>query len=65
VAPNYLLGFGERLVKPFSLRTGGGPKHYPYSFEEARDRLAPEWAAVSDQIASLPNLACPSGRSVI
>jgi Subtilase family len=65
MAPNYLIGFGERLVRPISIRTGGGPKHYPYSFDEARERLSPEWAAVSKDLTSLPTLACPSDQAVI
>jgi hypothetical protein len=63
--PNYLIGFGQRLVKPISLKQGGGPKHYPYSFEEARTRLAPEWVRLSKRIRSLPDLACPGGTAVI
>lgn len=63
--PNYLIGFGERLVRPISLKTGGGPKRFPYTFEEARTRLLPEWQRAARRIASLPDLACPSDKTVI
>ena len=65
MAPNYLIGFGERLVRPVSIKTGGGPKNYPYTFEEARERLLPEWTAVSEHLSGLSRLACPSDQAVV
>ncbi len=63
--PNYLLGFGERLVRPITLKHGGGEKHYPYTFEEARARLTPQWKEVARDVSALPDAACPGGTSVV
>jgi hypothetical protein len=63
--PNYLIGFGERLSRPVSLRMGGGSPRYPWTFEEARKRLRPQWRKVERDIAALPRHACPAEQSVI
>ena len=57
--PHYLIGFGQRLARPITLKQGGGPKRYPYSFEQARRRLAPQWKETSKRVASLPPLPVP------
>src|SRR4051812_29400441 len=62
---NYLIGFGQRLARPITLKPGGGPKLYPYSFDEARRRQGPQWKETSRRISSLPPLACPNDTSVI
>lgn len=61
---NYLLGYGERLTTRVELSGGGGPKAPPYSFEEARDRLAPMVQRVASALAELPPKACPNGQAV-
>src|SRR5947209_13699435 len=62
--PNYLLGFGERLARTISIKKGGGEPRYPWTFDEARTRLAPQWKRVSRSVAALPSLACPGEQSV-
>ena len=50
--PNYLLGRGENLTTPINPRGGGGPKHDPYSFAEAKqlmEQRAGETSRVLDQ----------------
>jgi hypothetical protein len=64
-SPNYLIGFGQRLVHPITLRTGGGDKAYPLSFEEARKRLTPLWAETLAAVGTLPEAACPNDEAVI
>ncbi|KAA8976920.1 S8 family peptidase [Halospina sp. K52047b] len=39
MAKNILIGKGETLTTPISQKRGGGPKHAPYSYTEARERL--------------------------
>jgi hypothetical protein len=62
---NYLLGFGERLARPISIRKGGGAPRFPWTFDDARKKLAPQWRTLSESIAALPALACPEGQSVV
>ena len=61
---NYLLGYGERLTAPVDIVSGGGPKTSPYSFEEARRRLAPMLASAALAFDGLPDKACPNGEAV-
>ena len=61
---NYLLGYGERLTAPVEISMGGGPKTPPYSFEEARRRLAPMLASAALAFDGLPDKACPNGEAV-
>ena len=61
---NYLLGYGERLTVPVEIAAGGGPKAPPYSFEEARGRLAPMLASAASAFDALPEQACPNGEAV-
>ncbi len=61
---NYLLGFGERLtetVKPVKRRL---TKADPYTFLEARERLAPRIDRVAQEINRLPREACPNDECV-
>lgn len=62
---NYLIGFGQRLARPISLKKGGGDKFYPYTFDEAKSRLASDLAETLEGIDALPDLACPDDRTVI
>ena len=61
---NFLLGRGERLVEDVAGIRGGGPKHHPYTFSEARRRLTPMLARVVRGIDQLPNAACPDDQAV-
>ena len=61
---NYLLGYGERLTAPVEIASGGGPKTPPYSFEEARRRLAPMLASTASAFDGLPDKVCPNGEAV-
>jgi hypothetical protein len=61
---NFLLGYGERLVENITIQRGGeGPK-LPYSFSEARKRLAPQIQATARALADLPDAACPRDEAV-
>ncbi|WP_082552527.1 S8 family peptidase [Methylobacterium sp. Leaf456] len=62
---NYLIGFGQRLARPISLKKGGGDKFYPYTFDEAKARLSDDLTETIESIEALPDLACPSDRTVI
>lgn len=62
---NYLIGFGERLVQPVSIKGAGGPKRHPYTFEEARQRLAPQLAETLRAVSALPSKACPGDEAVV
>ena len=61
---NFLLGKGERLVEDVAVTRGGAPKHHPYTFSEARDRIAPMLTRVVRGIDQLPNEACPDDVAV-
>ena len=57
--PNYLLGYGERLTEGVEIKGGGGEKIPPYSFNEARDRLAGMLRNTVAELNDLPEKACP------
>ena len=61
---NFLLGKGERLVEDVLGVRGGGPKHHPYTFSEAKDRIAPMLTRVVRGIDQLPAEACPNETAV-
>jgi hypothetical protein len=61
---NLLLGKGERLVEDVAGVRGGGPKSHPYTFPEAKIRIAPMLARVVRGIDQLPDAACPNDRAV-
>ena len=61
---NILIGYGETLIEPVKLTKGGGPKRYPYSIEEVRQRLSPEIISVAKQIHESPEAAKPRGEGV-
>ena len=61
---NYLLGYGERLTAAVEMAMGGGPKAAPYSFREARDRVAPMLASAASAFDRLPTKACPNDEAV-
>lgn len=61
---NFLLGHGERLTERISAPATNPEKSQPYSFEEARDRLAPMLRASNAVLRNLPSLACPNDETV-
>ncbi len=61
---NYLLGFGERLTQPIEAPGKRGSKNHPYTFAEARQRLAPRIERAVAEIAELPLATCPHNESV-
>lgn len=61
---NFLLGKGERLIEDVLVVRGGGTKHHPYTFQEARARIAPMLSRAVRGIDQLPAAACPDDRAV-
>jgi subtilase family protein len=61
---NFLIGKGERLVDEVIGVRGGGPKSHPYTFSQARERIAPMLARAVRGIDHLPENACPDDRAV-
>jgi hypothetical protein len=62
----YLIGGGEQLsVEVPRPPRGSGDKAHPYSFDEARELLAPQWRATGQHMRELPALACPEGQTVV
>lgn len=61
---NFLLGKGERLVEDVAGIRGGAPKSHPYTFSQAKERIAPMLARVVRSIDQLPDAACPNDRAV-
>jgi hypothetical protein len=61
---NFLLGKGERLVETVVVVRGGSPKIPPYTFAQARDRIAPMLTRAIRSIDHLPDNACPGDRAV-
>jgi hypothetical protein len=62
---NIILGYGETLTRPHEITRGGSDKRYPYSIEEQRAVLAPQFDAVIGAIRNQPAQAQPRGESVI
>jgi hypothetical protein len=63
--PNFLLGRGERLTEPVVVRSGGQPRVPPYTFSEARGRVAPMLASTVARFDSLPARVCPRDQAVV
>jgi hypothetical protein len=61
---NFLLARGERLAHTIEVKSGGGEKQPPYSFAEARTRIAPMLANVVKRLDALPDDACPDDQAV-
>lgn len=62
---NFHLGKGERLVEDDAVVRGGGIKHHPYTFAEAKQRLTPMIVRTVRRINRLPDAACPDDKAVI
>jgi hypothetical protein len=61
---NLLIGYGERLSSDLAAPVAGAPKRHPYSFLEARRRLAPKIAETVDELDELPDEVCPRDQAV-
>lgn len=61
---NFIIGYGERLASDLAAPVAGGPKAHPYTFAEARRRLAPKMKVAAEQIAALPKEVCPKDETV-
>jgi hypothetical protein len=65
-SPRYLLGGGERLSTDIPRPPRGmGEKAHPYSFAQAKRRLADQGAAVSQALRALPALTLPANEAMI
>jgi hypothetical protein len=62
---NLLIGYGETLVAPVTLKRGGGDKRYPYGFSEVRPRLSKKIRAVIDEIKVANPATTPRGEVVV
>jgi len=61
---NFIIGYGERLASDLAAPVAGGPKAHPYTFAEARRRLAPMVKATVKELAELPKEVCPKDQAV-
>jgi hypothetical protein len=61
---NFLLGYGERLVRDIPPPTVVPEKVHPYELAEAKRVLIPQAQAVAESLGELPELACPEDRAV-
>ncbi|QEG35826.1 S8 family peptidase [Bythopirellula goksoeyrii] len=62
--PNFLLGNGHRLTSPVNISKAMESKDPPYGLNDAKTRLAPQFAVAASSLAALPEEACPDGYSV-
>lgn len=62
--PNFLLGNGHRLTSPVRVGKKPDERQPPYNIEEARTRLASQFAAAAAEFSQLPDIACPDGYAV-
>jgi len=64
--PKYLLGGGERLSSDIPRPPRGmGEKAHPYSFSQAKQRLAGQGEVVGRALRALPELAVPGNEAVV
>ncbi len=61
---NFLIGYGERLASDMAAPVAGAPKKHPYTFAEARQRLAPKVKDTAKTLDELPDEACPHDKAV-
>ena len=61
--PNLLIGNGQVLAGAIPREPGGGGnKQYPYTIQEARDRLGPALTEILVAVDALPASAKPRGE---
>ena len=61
---NFLIGYGERLTTDMAAPIAGAPKRHPYTFAEARRRLAPKVKETVRELDELPEEVCPGDQTV-
>jgi hypothetical protein len=61
---NFLIGYGERLSSDMAAPVAGAAKKHPYTFPEARRRLAPKIALTAEELDELPDEVCPRDQAV-
>lgn len=61
---NYLLGKGEKLTTNVEVPSGGGDKNPPYTFGQAKQRIAKKLSSVQEKIKNIPDDACPNQEIV-
>lgn len=61
---NFLIGYGERLAADMAAPVAGAPKKHPYTFAEARQRLAPKVKETVTTLDKLPDEVCPRDQTV-
>src|ERR1700753_350155 len=61
---NFLIGYGERLASDMAAPIAGAPKRHPYTFTEARERLAPKGKDAVENLGRLPDVVCPVDQTV-
>lgn len=62
---NFLIGNGEKLISNEIIKSGGGAKRQPYSFEEAKERLSLQLEHIIADISELPDIAKPNDEAII
>ena len=62
---NFLIGNGEKLISKEVIRNGGGTKQQPYTFEEAKERIAFQLESIISDVSKLPDAAKPNDEAVI
>jgi Subtilase family len=60
----FFLGYGERLTERIAPPGGGGGPEPAYTFEYAVERLSPLLEATRQELAALPDDACPADEAV-
>lgn len=61
---NIILGYGETLTSIWRLKRGSGDKKYPYSIDEQRAWLRPQFVHLIHTQHQLPEIVKPRGESV-
>jgi hypothetical protein len=62
---NMIIGYGETLTQGSILKRSGGDKAYPYSIQEQRDWLSPQFADIFERDKLQPAESKPHDESVI
>jgi hypothetical protein len=62
---NIILGYGETLTKALEIPRGGSEKKYPYSIEDQRLWLGPQFNSTIATLQAEPAVVKPRGESVI
>lgn len=63
-ATNIILGYGETLTQPFTLKRGSGLKKYPYNIAQQRECLGKQLDLLLNNYHAQPPALKPRGESV-